>query len=84
MGGVLKSVVGGGVGIEKKGEVGGGTQFMHGCSRYDHRSSHPYYAGTEHVGFSPIRNTLFAPSAKRRECSASRMKGELHSSYNRS
>ena len=35
---------------------------------YDHRPSHPYYAGTEHVGFSPIRQTLLvAPSAKRRE-----------------
>ena len=34
---------------------------------YDYRSSHPYYAGTEHVGFSPTRQTLLAPSAKRRE-----------------
>ena len=34
---------------------------------YDHRPSHPYYAGTEHVGFSPTRQTLLAPSAKRRE-----------------
>ena len=24
-------------------------------SSYDHRPSHPYYAGTEHVGFSPTR-----------------------------
>ena len=34
---------------------------------YDHRPSHPYNAGTEHVGFSPTRQTLLAPSAKRRE-----------------
>ena len=27
----------------------------------------PYYAETEHVGFSPTRQTLLAPSAKRRE-----------------
>ena len=26
--------------------------------------SHPYYAGTEHVGFSPTRQTLRAPSAR--------------------
>ena len=34
---------------------------------YDHRPSHPYYAGTEHGGFSPTRKTLLAPSPKRRE-----------------
>ena len=28
--------------------------------------SHPYYAGTEHVGFLPTMQTLLAPSAKRR------------------
>ena len=32
-----------------------------------------YYAGTEHVGFSPTRQKLLAPSAKRRE-----VLGELH------
>ena len=31
------------------------------------RPSHPYTAGTEHVGFSPTRRTMRAPSAKRRE-----------------
>ena len=31
------------------------------------RPSHPYNAGTEHVGFSPTRQALLAPSAKRRE-----------------
>ena len=34
---------------------------------YDPRPSHPYNAGTEYVGFSPTRQTLPAPSAKRRE-----------------
>ena len=33
---------------------------------YGRRPSHPYYAATEHVGFS-TRQTLLAPSAKRRE-----------------
>ena len=28
---------------------------------------HPYFAGTEHVGFSATRQTSRAPSAKRRE-----------------
>ena len=28
---------------------------------------HPYDAGTEHVGFSPTRQALLAPSPKRRE-----------------
>ena len=31
------------------------------------RPSHTYSAGTERVGFSPTRQTLLAPSAKRRE-----------------
>ena len=34
---------------------------------YGYRSSHPYNVGTEHVGFSPTRQTLLAPSAKHRE-----------------
>ena len=37
------------------------------------RPSHPYIAGTEHVGFSMSRQTLLAPSEKRRE-----VFGELH------
>ena len=43
--------------------------FMHGRSGMTIaiRPSHPYYAGTEHVGFSLIRLALLAPSAKRRE-----------------
>ena len=28
---------------------------------YDHRPSHPHNAGTEHVGFSPARQTSLAP-----------------------
>ena len=39
---------------------------MHGRS-HDHGPSPPYNAGTEHVGFSPTRQTLLAPSPKRRE-----------------
>ena len=31
------------------------------------RPLHPYNAGTNHVGFSPTRHTLLAPSARRRE-----------------
>ena len=34
---------------------------------YGHRPSHPYNAGTKHFGFSPTRQTLLAPSVKRRE-----------------
>ena len=34
---------------------------------YDHRPSHAYIAGKEHVGFSPTRQTLLAPITKRRE-----------------
>ena len=54
--------------------------FMHGRSRTTIaiRPSHPYNAGTEHVGFSLTRQTLLEPSAKRREVFASRMEGELH------
>ena len=36
-------------------------------SSHDHRPSHPYNVGTEQVGFSPTRQALHAPSAKRRE-----------------
>ena len=44
--------------------AGGGrcTHDMHDC-----RPSHPYNAETEHVGFSPTRETLLAASSKRRE-----------------
>ena len=37
---------------------------MHGRIR---KTSHPYNAGTEYVGFSPTRQTLLARSAKHRE-----------------
>ena len=46
---------------------------MHGRSRMTIVPSHPYNAGTEHVGVSPTRQTLLAPSAKHREVS-----GESH------
>ena len=34
---------------------------------YNHRSSHLHNAGTEYVGFSPTRQTVLTPSAKRRQ-----------------
>ena len=41
------------------------TPCMAGGSRMAiDRPSHPYNAGTEHVGFSPTSQTLLAPSAK--------------------
>ena len=46
---------------------GGSILFMNNRSRMTMRPSHPYNAGTEHVGFSPTRQILRAPSAKRRE-----------------
>ena len=33
----------------------------------EHRPSHPYNTGTEHVGSSPTRQKMLAPSAKLRE-----------------
>ena len=52
--------------LKSRGGGGAGTQFVHGRSRMivDLR---PYYAGTEHIGFSPTMQALLAPSAKRRE-----------------
>ena len=50
---------------------------MHVAVSYDRRPSHPYYAGKEHVGFSPTRQTLSVPSAKRRE-----VFGESHEGVN--
>ena len=37
------------------------------------RPSHAYNAGTEHVVFSPARQTLLAPSAKRRDVGVGRV-----------
>ena len=52
----------------KVGRGGGGVYSVCALSKsYDHRPSYPYYAGTEHVGFSTARQALLAPSAKRRE-----------------
>ena len=42
---------------------------------YDHRPSHPYNTGTEHVGFSPTRQSLLAPSARQREVFGESHKG---------
>ena len=44
----------------------GGNHYciMHDRSRYDHAPSHPYNAGTEHVGFSPTGQTLRAPGSR--------------------
>ena len=53
-----------------EGGEGGGAGVKSVCAwpwSYDHRPSHSYYAGTEHVGFSPTTQTFLAPSAKRRE-----------------
>ena len=33
---------------------------------YEHRPSHPYNPGTEHVGFSTTTQALLAPRATRR------------------
>ena len=45
---------------------GGVSYVMPSRSRmYDHRSSHPYNAGTEHVGCSQTRQTLLVPKRGR-------------------
>ena len=53
------------------GGVEGYSIFKHGRSRSImtiwYRPSHPYNTGMEDVEFSQIRQTLLAPSAKRRE-----------------
>ena len=46
---------------------GGCTQFVHGRSRMTINPRIFTNAGRERVGFSPTRQTLLAPSAKRRE-----------------
>ena len=62
---------------EKEATLGGEGEGV--CSGYawpqshEHRPSHHYNAGMEHVGLSPTRQTLLAPSAKRRQ-----MLGEPH------
>ena len=58
-------------GVLDRGDV---LDLMHGRSQMTiDRPSHPYNAGTEHVGFPPTRQRLLAPSANRREVS-----GESH------
>ena len=50
-----------------RGRAGGVYSACAWPKSYDHRPSHPYYVGTELVGFPPTRQTLLAPRAKRRE-----------------
>ena len=52
-----------------RGAGGGCTNFMHGRSGMTIATSpsHSHNAATEHIGFSPTRQTLLAPKAKRRE-----------------
>ena len=58
------------------GTTRGGTQFVHGRSRMTVDPRIPtIYAATEHVGFSPTRQTLLAPSAKRREVFGESLEG---------
>ena len=51
---------------EALGRVGGGLGYS--CYAwpwsYDHRPSHPYSAGTEHVGFLLTRRTMLAPNER--------------------
>ena len=65
---------------ERRGGGGVYSIFMHGRIRIaiGYGPSHSYYAGTEHVGFSPTRHTLLAPITKRGGSSASPTNGELH------
>ena len=46
---------------------GGGVLSLCMAVVLSRKPSHPYFAGTEHVGFSPTRQNLLAPTAKRRE-----------------
>lgn len=57
---------GGGREGEGGGGGGGGSHFIHSRSRMTIHP-HPYNGRTEHVEFSPTRQTLRARSAKRRE-----------------
>ena len=55
------------VGMLRRGERGGLYSYHAWPQSYDHRPSHPYNAGTEHVGFSRTTQKLLAPIAKHRE-----------------
>ena len=62
----------------------GGTYSCHVWPQsYEHRTSHPYNAGTENFGFLPTRQTLLDQARSAVRCSASRMKGELHPTKSR-
>ena len=56
---------------------------MHGRGRMtiNRKPSRPYNAGTEHARFSPTRQPLLAPSAKRREVSGESHEGCAASYY---
>ena len=58
-------------------EGGRGTQFVHGRCRMTIDPSIPTMPGRSTSGFSPTRQTLHAPSAKRRE-----VFGESHEGWN--
>ena len=55
---------------------GGVVRILRGRGLKDCRPSHAYDAWAEHVGYSPTRQELFAPSAKRRE-----VFGESHAGW---
>ena len=54
----------------KQVEQGGGVKVRGDVFAFMHRLSHRYHAETEYVGFSPTRQALLAPSAKRSEVSS--------------
>ena len=57
----------------------GALDIMHGGIRMTIDPSYPYNAGAEHVGFSPTRQTLPAPSSKGNgRCRASQNEHELN------
>ena len=47
-----------------RGDGGVSAHAMRGRSPVTIDTSHPYIAGTEHVGFSPTRQALFAPRTR--------------------
>ena len=70
-------------GGSRDGGVGGVEVGVYSCHAwpwsYDHSPSHPCNAGTEHVGISPTRQTLLAPSVKCREVFGESHEGEAAS-----
>ena len=73
-------------GITYKDGVGGGGVYFISCMAVARMITDPriHNAGAGHVGFSPTRQILIAPSAKRNmRCSASRTKGKPRLTKNR-